>query len=373
MKKRLFFIFTLSLLVYVFIPSQVSANMSTDGDSYVVEEDETWTDKSFSGDVYIPKGNTLTTQGKSSITGDVYIFGTLKNEGRLTVNGTLNCLYYSTSGMTLSAGDYSYGILESSGTMEITTLNVTDNYLDTPIPETHVHEWIKSDIKKQDCFTNWVQIYYCSGCDEEKRESIEPTGHTWSDWEIDIDPGCLTAGRRFRQCTTCYELQKEEVPAYGSHDWDDWEIDLAPDCLNPGTAIRYCKICDVYEEKTLAIAPNSHDFSNCYATKRATALSKGKKERECFICGLEQFASIPKLSAKVTLKTKSITIKTKKTYTLKVKSYTYGDKISKWTSKNKKIATVNSKGKVTGKKKGTTTITLKMKSGAKATCKVKVK
>lgn len=43
-----------------------------------------------------------------------------------------------------------------------------------------------------------------------------------------------------------------------------------------------------------------------------------------------------------------------------------------WTSSNKKIATVSSKGKVTGKKAGTVTITVKAKdgSGKKATCKV---
>lgn len=45
-----------------------------------------------------------------------------------------------------------------------------------------------------------------------------------------------------------------------------------------------------------------------------------------------------------------------------------------WTSSNKKIATVSSKGKVTGKKAGTATITVKAKdgSGKKAVCKVVV-
>ena len=50
------------------------------------------------------------------------------------------------------------------------------------------------------------------------------------------------------------------------------------------------------------------------------------------------------------------------------------NKSVKWTSSNKKVATVNAKGKVTGKKAGTATITVKAKdgSGKKATCKVVV-
>jgi len=60
-------------------------------------------------------------------------------------------------------------------------------------------------------------------------------------------------------------------------------------------------------------------------------------------------------------------------YINNTKTYTYEDKISKFTSSNKKVATINKKGKVTAKKKGTAKITVKMKSGCKAMCVVKVK
>ena len=47
--------------------------------------------------------------------------------------------------------------------------------------------------------------------------------------------------------------------------------------------------------------------------------------------------------------------------------------IVKWYSSNNKVATVSSKGKVTAKKAGTVTITVKTSNGLKATCKVTVK
>ena len=44
-----------------------------------------------------------------------------------------------------------------------------------------------------------------------------------------------------------------------------------------------------------------------------------------------------------------------------------------WTSSNKNIATVNSKGKITAKKAGTVTITVKTTNGKTAKCKITVK
>ena len=84
-----------------------------------------------------------------------------------------------------------------------------------------------------------------------------------------------------------------------------------------------------------------------------------------------------KVTCKVTVKNPTlsvnktkISLKRKKSYTVKVKAVP-NKKIS-WSSKNKKIATVSSKGKITGKKKGTTYIYAKV-NGLKKTIKVTVK
>ena len=74
-------------------------------------------------------------------------------------------------------------------------------------------------------------------------------------------------------------------------------------------------------------------------------------------------------ASKVKISKTKATIFIKKSTTLKVKGT---KKKVTWTSSNKKVATVNKKGKVTAKKIGTTTITAKV-SGKKYKCKVTVK
>lgn len=94
-------------------------------------------------------------------------------------------------------------------------------------------------------------------------------------------------------------------------------------------------------------------------------------------------AAAKKKKAGVSLSSKKVTINVGKTKKLKVKK-TKVKKIKsiKWSSKSKKIATVNKKGKITAKKAGTTKVTAKVKyilkgktkvQTKKLTCKVTVK
>lgn len=76
---------------------------------------------------------------------------------------------------------------------------------------------------------------------------------------------------------------------------------------------------------------------------------------------------------KVTLDKTSITLGVKETFTV-TPSIADGTHASfTWSSKDKKIATVSSNGKITGKKAGKTIITVETQTGVKATVKVTVK
>lgn len=71
---------------------------------------------------------------------------------------------------------------------------------------------------------------------------------------------------------------------------------------------------------------------------------------------------------------KKVTLKKNKSCKIKVSMSPKGsDSVLKYSTSNKKVATVDSKGKVKAKKKGTATITVKAANGKKATIKVTVK
>lgn len=81
-----------------------------------------------------------------------------------------------------------------------------------------------------------------------------------------------------------------------------------------------------------------------------------------------------KYTCKVKVKNPYLSV-TKKTIT-QGKNFTLvmkGSTVVKWSSSDKSVATVSSKGKVKAKKKGTATITCKCKNGKKYKCKVTVK
>ena len=78
---------------------------------------------------------------------------------------------------------------------------------------------------------------------------------------------------------------------------------------------------------------------------------------------------------KITAESKTMNLKTRKTQTLKavVSPASAANRKVTWKSSNKKIATVNSKGKVTAKKAGTVKITATAKDGSKKKAVIKIK
>lgn len=154
--------------------------------------------------------------------------------------------------------------------------------------------------------------------------------HIWSDWWVSYEPTCGEPGKQERYCLDCYDREYADIPATGQHEWDDW-----------------------------------------YTVKAATISTTGLQERECWVCDETQTSIIPKLKPYIKLSKKNVKIQATKTCTLKIK-YAKGDSIKKCKSSNTKVATVSKKGKIKAINIGTARITVTLKSGKKATCKVTV-
>lgn len=242
------------------------------------------------------------------------------------------------------------------------------------IPSTGNHNFVldKSLSDEPTCEKDGMNWYECTVCDDYKKEVIPATGeHKWSEWKSD---GYLCEdGKYTRHCEWCEKEEVKERKGDGSHVWTEWEVYEKPDCLNEGKEERKCLNCYEYEYRAIPVDKSNHIWSEWTSIKGATALSKGIAERECYICKTTEQKEIPKLKAVLKLSVNRKNIKVGKTFKIVIKEYAKGDKVSSYSSNNKKVATVDKKGKVSAKKKGTANITVKMKSGCKAVLKVTVK
>lgn len=155
----------------------------------------------------------------------------------------------------------------------------------------------------------------------------------------------------------------------------DWVKVQESTCTHGSKSEKRCTVCGEARQTEEDAVQIRHSFSDWSVVTAATTSSEGLESRVCTMCGLKETRVTAKLPATVTVKlnVNSLPLKVKQsTKAVKVVEKASGDTIVSWSSSNKKVATVNAKGKITGKKKGTAIITVTMKSGAAASVKIKV-
>ncbi len=183
-------------------------------------------------------------------------------------------------------------------------------------------------------------VTYCSVCNSE----ITRTRITVSKGEHNpvllkaVEATCITGGLKAGiECSICKNIlmPQDVIPALG-HNWSDW--------------------------KTM---------------RAATVLKKGVRTRTCLRCKKSETKDIAKLKATIKLSAAKKTIKVKKSYKLKISGLAKGDSVKSVTTSKKMVAAVTksktNQYKITAKKKGSSTITVTLISGKKATCKITVK
>lgn len=285
----------------------------------------------------------------------------------------------------------------------------------------HTYQWITD--KKATCGAAGSRHEECTVCHAKKKAvAISATGKHTYQWITDKKATCGTAGSKHEECKICHTKKKAvAIKATGSHKYGAWKTVKAATALAAGSKKRTCSVCKKAETATIAklkryvnLTANSLTLKVKQSTTKfkVTGMAKGdylksvvsSNTKVLRVSGVNKNGSV-KLTAlnktgtvnltftlasgaKKTIKAKvqKGAVKTtsingvKKTATVtqgktlkltpSLLPVTSVEKIT-YTSSNKKVATVSSKGVVKGVKAGTAKITVKAGS-KKFICTVKV-
>ena len=191
---------------------------------------------------------------------------------------------------------------------------------------------------------------------------------------VDKKATCGAAGSQHKECSVCHAKEKATViPATGKHNMQT-KVDKAATCGAAGSQHKECSVCHTKEKATAIPATGKHKFGSYKVIKAATVLAKGTETRTCSICGKKENREIAKIPGTIKLTVTKLPLQAGKSVELSkiVTGLTKGDSIAFYKTSNQKIATVSSKGKVTGKAAGTAKITILLASGKTATVTITV-
>ena len=195
--------------------------------------------------------------------------------------------------------------------------------------------------------------------------------HVWdSKWNFDKDAHWHECVAMYGKCDITDNTKKG---GYQKHSYGKEKQIKAATYKTTGLMRYTCQVCGYEKTETIPVLAHTHKYT-WKTTAKATVFRPAKQEGTCSLCGKKQTRNYgSKLKATIKLNVSSITLKRKQATTKVKVSMAYGDSIKSWASSNKKIVTVYKNGKIkAGTKTGTAKITVTLKSGKKATLKVKV-
>lgn len=195
--------------------------------------------------------------------------------------------------------------------------------------------------------------------------------HVWDNkWNFDKDAHWHECVAMYGKCDITDNTKKG---GYQKHSYGKGKQIKAATYKTTGLMRYTCQVCGYEKTETIPVIAHTHKYT-WKTTAKATVFRPAKQEGTCSLCGKKQTRNYgSKLKATIKLNVSSITLRRKQATTKVKVSMAYGDSIKSWASSNKKIVTVDKNGKIkAGTKTGTAKITVTLKSGKKATLKVKV-
>ena len=269
---------------------------------------------------------------------------------------------------------------ESDGEKTYTCRRCGDKKKET-IPATG-HSWVRSWHEDATCTDDGVDEYTCRYCDTEKRTTLKATGHKFSAWAVTQEATVDEEEVQTRTCSACGEQ----------------ETKITRDRLQPTMKLNQSSIVLKTRQKTKCLKVTGlakGDFISTWSTDNwsiadvsvssdgtcniTAGKTTGKTRIHIYLnSGYEKSVTVKvqKSAVKTTKITgvpKTLKLKKNQKYSLKpvLKPVTSKEKIT-YKSSSSKVVKVDSKGRITAKKKGTAVITVK--AGKKTVkCKVTVK
>lgn len=285
------------------------------------------------------------------------------------------------------------------------------------------HNWKDNGTVAATCTKAGSHNYICTRCNATRSDAIAKLAHTM-DTVIDTPATCGKAGQKHKECKVCHgadtKTAYETIPATGKHTWTGYKVSEEATAVKAGTEVRTCTTCGATETRSIAklaayvkVKESSFPMKKSQTLKLAVTLEKGDSIASVKSSSTKKL-TVSKTSTgitlkatkkgtsgkvKVTIKTvggaskvltvklqkgtvaakkiigvpSKATLKVKKKLTLKpvVSPVSYQTTV-KYTTSNKKVATVSKKGVITAKKAGKATITVTC-GKIKKTCKITVK
>ena len=238
------------------------------------------------------------------------------------------------------------------------------HYTDDYVNEEHVHHWAAG--WSSNGVVHWHECEWACG------QRKDQASHSWSAWKTTKAATYTTAAVQTRYCTVC---GREQTQSVGS------PLPLPAPKPNPTMQVNASRITLKYGQSTTGLKVTglqSGDYVQSYKSSNTKIfkvngngkITAKKKAGSATLTitlksGLSRNVTVTVQkgtvkTAKVSGVAKKITLNKGKKYTLKpvITPFTSQEKVT-YTSSNKKVATVTSRGVITAKKSGTAKITVK--------------
>ena len=296
--------------------------------------------------------------------GDTYIASVTTKAGVKLgefTNGKKSGWLYSVNGKDPDVGACDYELADG----DVVVFHYTDNYLKENLPADHQHNWGKGIVTKNPtCTTTGSRRFICE-CGDTKTEVIPATGHQIENWKKVSDATVFAPKKEEGVCSICGAKVTRDSGKK----------------LNAAIKVNATTLPLKVKQKTSALKVSglaNGDYvkswksgnKKIFTVSNKGVITAGKKTGKATLTitlasGLKKKVTVKVQKGKVTTKKISglkfkVTLKKGKKLTLKpVRTPITSTQKFTYSTSNKKIATVNSKGVITAKKAGKVKITVK--------------